>query len=331
MYFNEWSKQEVARLKKLYPVLLVKDLVRYFPKRNKATIAAKALSLKLASAKLWQKEDNKLLKKKFASTSRAELLKLFPRRTWLSIMAQGERLEIKRNRNKPRLYINENYFKEWSPNMAYILGFILADGCIIRGSYKGYSDALKFGVQFKDKDILEKIKHELSAEHKISITRNAAHLCITSQIIVDSLKHLGITYQKSLKETMPKVPPKFVKDFIRGLIDGDGGISFNNRQYPTLRLYGGINTVTFVKNYFWTKLNAFSSINKRSYSVSADSYLYGIFYQSNTAKKIILHLYTDASIYLDRKYALALKCHNIQIRRRMNLSVNRKWTEELSK
>lgn len=326
---NWWRKEEVELLKKLYPVIRIKELIKYFPKRNKGTIATKALSLGLASAKLWQDNENKILLAKFTKSPKEELLRLFPSRTWGAVIAQGERLGLKRERNHPRLQVNEDYFKKWSPNMAYILGFTLADGCIIKGTYKGYSDALKFGVQFKDKDILEKIKKELHSEHSISIGKNAAHLCITSQKIVDSLKRLGITYQKSLKETVPKIPSYYSKDFIRGLIDGDGGISFDNKGHPTLRLCGGINTITFVKNYFWKKLNCFSSIGQKKFSVTAKSYLYGIDYRSTTAKKIILFLYVDASLYLDRKYELALKCQNLQIKKRANFNYINKLRKQL--
>lgn len=307
----------------------VKELVKYFPKRNKATIATKALNLKLKSAKLWHSQEDELLGNKFALSTKEELLTLFPRRTWPAIMAQGERLGLKRERNHPRLQVNEDYFQNWSPNMAYVLGFTLADGCIIKGTYKGYSDALKFGVQLKDKDILEKIKKELQSEHSISIVRNAAHLCITSQKIVDSLKRLGITYQKSLKETVPKIPSHYIKDFIRGLIDGDGGISFDNKNHPTLRLCGGINTVTFVKNYFWKKLKCFSSIGQKKFSATTKNYLYGIDYRSTTAKKIVLFLYVGAGLYLDRKYELALKCQNLQIRKRTNFNYIKKLRKRL--
>lgn len=303
----------------------VKNLIKFFPKRNKATIAAKAMNLGLLSAKTWQNTDNKLLCSRFANSSKKELLSLFPRRTWPAILAQGERLGIKRNRNKPRLNINENYFSKWSPNMAYILGFILADGCIIKGTYKGYSDSLKFGVQLKDKDILEKIKIELRSGHRISIIRNAAHLCITSQKIVDSLKHLGITYQKSLNEIVPDVPDKYKRDFVRGVIDGDGGISFDKRSYPTLALCGGKNTVSFVRDYFWIKQRAFSVVGKRKFSPKINKYLYGITYRANTAKKISLFLYKNTALYLDRKYKLALRCQNIQIRQRINSSLYEKW------
>ena len=138
-----------------------------FPRRTKATIVAKALSLNLPSAKLWQPEEDKVLKKHFEVYSNQDLEKLLPKRSWVAIMAQGERLGLSRKRDKPRLGVNENYFKKWSANMSYLLGFTIADGCIIQGTYKGYSDSLKFGVQLKDRSILEKIRSELRSEHKL--------------------------------------------------------------------------------------------------------------------------------------------------------------------
>jgi hypothetical protein len=48
---------------------------------------------------------------------------------------------------------NEDFFKVWNPTMAYVLGFIYADGCIYiseRGSY--------LSVTSIDKDIIINIK-----------------------------------------------------------------------------------------------------------------------------------------------------------------------------
>ncbi len=144
--YKRWSPQETALLKELYPKIPVRELAIKFPLRNKATIVAKARALKLPSANSWQPEENELLKARFASTTSRELKQMLPRRTWPAILAQGERLGLQRERHKPRLGLNENYFKNWSPTMAYILGFVLSDGCIVKGTYRGYSDALKFGV-----------------------------------------------------------------------------------------------------------------------------------------------------------------------------------------
>jgi len=52
--------------------------------------------------------------------------------------------------------------------MAYILGFIFADGNITKVIHNGSSDKLGFGVNKKDIDILRKTKQELSAKQALS-------------------------------------------------------------------------------------------------------------------------------------------------------------------
>jgi len=317
-YKHYWSVEEIALLKELYPKMLVRDSVKLFPYRTKATIVVKAMSLKLPSAKLWHKDESDQLRKHFAESSKEELLKVFPRRSWSAILAQGERLHTKRNRQKPTRKVNEGYFNKWSPNMAYILGFILADGCITEGTYRGYSDALKFGVHPKDIDILEKIKQELESEHKISLGKNAAHLCITSQKIVDDLKNLGISYRKSLREKIPKVPEKYTRDFIRGIVDGDGSISFDTRRgYPTLSVCGGRNTMQFIRDHFLLLLGINSKVGRRKKS---KHYLYSIAYRANSAKSLIDYLYNNADLYLERKFRLARHSSTINMKQRKKYS-----------
>ncbi|PIP28260.1 MAG: hypothetical protein COX29_02045 [Candidatus Moranbacteria bacterium CG23_combo_of_CG06-09_8_20_14_all_35_22] len=59
---------------------------------------------------------------------------------------------------------NENFFKKWSPEMAYVLGFFAADGCMIKNNRGAYF--IEF--QITDKDILLKIKKLLGSNHKIT-------------------------------------------------------------------------------------------------------------------------------------------------------------------
>ena len=319
-----WSKQEIKLLSELYPTSWPKDLVGFFPKRNKATIIAKALELGLSSARPWKQQENALLRRVFAEAKQQDLITSFPSRSLAAILAKGERLGLKRERNHPRKGVNENYFEKWSANMAYLLGYILADGCIIEGTYKGYSGALKFGVQKRDIDILEKIRQELRSEHAISVVGNAAHLCITSQKIVNNLKKLGIAYRKSLREKVPDVPQQYLRDFIRGVIDGDGGISFTKKGYPTLQLCGGKRVTAFVRDHFLANLHVYSTIGKRTKSKSGNFYLFAIGYRGNSAKTITTYLYHDASLYLDRKFFLAKRCINLQINRRKDYTQEEK-------
>lgn len=309
-----WTDEETKRLRELYPKMWVQNLAKHFPWRNKATITAKAKSLGLPSAKLWQLKEDETLQTYFKEGGKGNLLKLLPVRSWLAIMARGERLGLKRERHKPRRAVDETYFKNWTANMAYALGFILADGCIIQGSYRGYSDSLKFGVQVGDIDILKKIKKELKSGHTISKAKNAVHLCISSQELVNDLKNLGITYRKSLNEHLPDVQPQYIKDFIRGIIDGDGSIHFDRRGYPTISLCGGKTTLEYVRNHFIKTLGVYSVLDRRSYSRSCQNYLYQIAYRCNSAKKIVGYLYDDATLYLDRKFKLAQKCLRTNMR-----------------
>lgn len=62
---------------------------------------------------------------------------------------------------------DDNFFKKWSPEMAYVIGFFTADGCMIRN--KRGAHFIEF--QITDKDILIKIRKVLQSNHKISIRK----------------------------------------------------------------------------------------------------------------------------------------------------------------
>jgi len=318
--YKYWSSKEVSLLKKYYPELRVKDLVKMFPGRNKATIAVKALSLGLPSAKLWQPEENDILYKNFAEASEEKLIKLLPKRSWLATLAQGERLNLKRKIDKPRLKINENYFKKWSSNMTYILGFIFADGSITKITHNGCSDKLSFGQNKKDIDILRKIKQELSAEQTLSITQDAVYFSIYSQIIVDDLKKLGVSYRKSFRKSrgkIPDIPQKYTQDFIRGIVDGDGSINFNKKGRPQFNICGKREVMTFIRNHLFSRFDIYSKIAQAKYYGKKYNLFY-IAYGSNSAKTLINYLYTNASLYLERKFQLAKQCSNIEMKHRKN-------------
>ena len=122
---------------------------------------------------------------------------------------------------------NEKFFKNWIPEMAYVLGFFTADGCMIKN---------RRGVHFiefhiTDKDLLEKIKKLLNSNHKITarkINKNwetSYRLQIGSKEIFNDLIKLGLTPNKSKTVNLPKVPKKYFSHFLRGYFDGDGNVA----------------------------------------------------------------------------------------------------------
>ena len=123
---------------------------------------------------------------------------------------------------------NENFFKKWSPEMAYVLGFFTADGNMIKNKRGGYY------IEFTgcDLEILEKIKTLLKSSNKITGRRRTerSKVCYRIQIrsknLFDDLLQLGMVPCKSNIIRLPHIPQLYFTDFLRGYFDGDGCVYF---------------------------------------------------------------------------------------------------------
>ena len=125
-----------------------------------------------------------------------------------------------------KYFVNENFFKTWSQEMTYVLGYIFADGSLedspyIRGKYLRISSS--------EKENIEKIKKWMRSEHTIrerkSSDKNRSNLYllrIGNKTLYEDLSDLGLYPNKSLTMKFPNIPKEFVSDFIRGYFDGDG-------------------------------------------------------------------------------------------------------------
>lgn len=122
--------------------------------------------------------------------------------------------------NARKYHINENYFKTWSSNMAYILGLWFADGCIYRGQM------FDITLHAKDKYILKRVAEELQYEGNLYdyVDRQAARLNFSCVVIYNDIVALGGKEGKSLTIDFPDIPEEYLPDFIRGYFDGDGSI-----------------------------------------------------------------------------------------------------------
>ena len=130
--------------------------------------------------------------------------------------------------------VNEKFFEHWSHTMAYVLGYIYADGHLedapyLRGKY--------LRVTSVEKNNLLKIRKWLESKHKL-LSRESYHsngrivyqLRIGSHKIYDDLVVLGLYPNKSLTIPFPKIPKKYLNGFIRGYFDGDGCVYLERRK-----------------------------------------------------------------------------------------------------
>lgn len=123
--------------------------------------------------------------------------------------------------------VKHNYFNRWSYNMAYIVGFITADGEIRRDNA-----TLAIELQQKDKSILNFILKEISPNTIIKTTKHKDkkgkitsyyRLIIYSPQIIQSLKKYNLFPNKTGKHKLNfKIPKKYFPHYLRGFFDGDG-------------------------------------------------------------------------------------------------------------
>lgn len=152
---------------------------------------------------------------------------------YIRMLLNDNDVEMRAHGSWRRKYsINEDYFKSWSNNMAYILGFFIADGMVAR-------DAQLISFSQKEKYILENIRHEMRSNHPIIKNESTGVyiLNLNSKIMRRDLIELyGVMPNKAHQIAFPNVPDKYLSHFIRGYFDGDGYVNY--QQY-TVTFVGG--------------------------------------------------------------------------------------------
>lgn len=202
-----------------------------------------------------------------------------------------------------------NYFEHIDcEEKAYLLGFIFADGCVNNGQ-------LWIDINDKDREILEKIRELLHSNCKISTRIKGksimSRITIKHADFVNYLEKYGIVKNKT-KETnhlpINEIPEKFYKDFLRGLIDGDGWIvkdSKNNWHigYVTQYKTTAEDFVIIMNSLLDKKWNNKIIERNNKYAV--------VQIQSKQQVEQLAHvLYADNKICLSRKFQLAQEIYD---------------------
>ena len=214
--------------------------------------------------------------------------------------------------------INQNYFSVIdSPEKAYWLGFLYADGYVTARHQVGLA------LSIIDIEHVKKFKEAISATHKIHVYESSgygttpyAKIIISCPKMVDDLERLGCVQNKTLILKFPtssQVPPKFIRDFIRGYLDGDGSITKSGKYHPVRLSFCG--TKEFLiglmeclngmisPDSFHVVLDKRHKDDKNTYQIAING--------TRRVQKILHELYDDASVYLDRKYKLYQKAVNV--------------------
>jgi len=213
-------------------------------------------------------------------------------------------------RSHDRKYVvNDDYFKTWSSNMAYILGFWFADGCMLDLDKKHRGNGYIFSItqHHKDRYILESFLKEMKSNYPLYLKGSCYFFNINSKTIFEDVLRLGGEERKSLVCKFPLIPNEYLCDFIRGLWDGDGCIYYNkqNKSYASTYVSG---SKSFI-NELYRSLKK-HIVNLGGYIQYESVNKYRLCFSKNDTirlKKFMYQGILDNKLMLKRKYDLFLK------------------------
>ena len=208
--------------------------------------------------------------------------------------------------NMSKLALDIDYFKTIdTPEKAYWLGFICADGCI-------YKNGGKLTIMVKDREICEKFKKSVKSDHKISDkevydkrtnkTYTESSIQITNTLFVSNIINLGVTSAKSSVLNFPNIEESYYSYFIAGLFDGDGSISFKTNGKVTCNLISTKEILDFIQEYL---KNNFEISPKSLIKVSENcDNVFKVYWQNDEdCLKFLNFIYQgNKEMYLTRKY-----------------------------
>lgn len=128
---------------------------------------------------------------------------------------------------------------------AYILGFIAADGALVKTRS---STTLTITLKYEDKEILEFIKSEIGSQASLKEIKKPSNFDNTKMLhhirytnsnkeLIKGIMKWGITENKSLvmPNIIKNIPYDFRGAFIIGYFDGDGSVTTRNGLYENDR------------------------------------------------------------------------------------------------
>lgn len=196
-----------------------------------------------------------------------------------------------------RADVDDSAFTNLDPDTSYWIGFIGADGHIKYTDDETRQSSV--AIQLSDVDLghLKKLKCFLDYKgniHTDGKPRDKATLELTSDRIVNDLIKWNVTPRKS-KTFKPHTELRENRHFWRGMVDGDGSITFTKTQNtPRLSLCGSKYTARYFQSFCKHITNPYASVRDHG-----ESFIYTI--AGRYLIDVVKVLYRNCDTYLSRK------------------------------
>lgn len=204
----------------------------------------------------------------------------------------------KRYSRRGRYYINQYFFETIdTEEQAYFLGIMYSDGSV--------SDDF-FYLKLTDEDVVQKFKKALQFEGPIEYKhykeknyKDTYKLAVNCKKMVKDLIQLGCVKNKTKVIELPNIRKDLIRHFIRGFFDGDGCLSLNNNVYHCRF------DITCASEKFLKQIRPIiteQALTNGNLCKESKYEVWHLRYSGQQVKQILDWLYTDSTVYMERKY-----------------------------
>ena len=264
----------------------------------------------MVNKKAWSKEEIDYILQNYENMSWQEIAKEL-NRTPNSVQMKVKRLGLK----KYPYYCDKDFFHNIdTEEKAYWLGFIVADGWVAYG--KDNSGELGIELKLSDIEHLKKFNKSINGNYKINIRERKSpfkedatiKMCgirIYSIQIVNDLCNFGVIPHKTHQIKLADLNENLMPHFIRGYFDGDGSIYIRHKKQRQIGMKFTSGCKSFIEDLRQYLFN--QGIN--SYIMYQESYCDLIIGGMANVDRLLDYMYTDATVYLDRKLQKAIRLY----------------------
>lgn len=205
-----------------------------------------------------------------------------------------------------KIKFDENIFDTIdTEEKAYWLGFIYADGYISNNDSCVYKNVFELGLKLSDVDHLNKFN--TFTKHISNNVKTDSYRCrwsVMNKHLWKTLNDYSCVPNKSLCLKFPDIhifnDSKLIRHFLRGYFDGDGCITFHKYIHIVTPVTSVLGTKKFLLNFInYSKIPASFRHDPRH-----SENTFSLEYTKENAIKLINWLYSDCTIFLNRKYKL---------------------------
>lgn len=210
-------------------------------------------------------------------------------------------------RDNHKYYADYNKFEVIdSPEKAYWLGFIAADGCVY---IRPENATIRISLHQKDRELLEKFKLFMNSNVNITeyinttgFSNNTPMVAIafnSKKMAQDFISH-GVPNKKSLILKPPLIEEKYYLPYILGYFDGDGSIykssccnNYGLNIEGTKEVLEWINSLLKISDHLEKR---FPEDDKNNYYIRCGG--------TRKPYEILKKLYDSVNVHLERKYKI---------------------------